>query len=287
MELQGVRAVVTGAGSGIGRAIAEELLDRGGTVVFADIAEERVVEAIGGRDRAVPAVCDVTEADDVERLAEESVQHLGVVDLVVHCAGVGTGTFLIGGDVREARWVIDVNLTGSYNMAGVFGTLMAAQPESSRILLVGSEHSLGYVHPGMAAYTASKHGVLGLAEVLRVELPEHVTASVLCPGLVATDFWRGTEVRPDRYGGAATGDPMSEEILAEGMDVTELARRALAGVETDEFIIVTHAHSRAFAERRWEEVDGAFARQAPPEEADPAMDIAGIIERKLEGLEEV
>jgi NAD(P)-dependent dehydrogenase (short-subunit alcohol dehydrogenase family) len=281
MDPTDARAVVTGAGSGIGRAIAGALLDRGGTVVFADIDRGRAEAAAGGRERAVPAVCDVAEPADVEGLAETAVEELGAVDLVAHCAGVGTGTPLIGGDVREARWVLDVNLAGSCHVAGVFGTLMAAQPEPSRILLVGSEHSLGYVHPGMAAYTASKHGVLGLAEVLRVELPEHVGVSVLCPGLVATDLWRGTEVRPDRYGGAAPGDELSREVLAEGMDVDEVARRTLAGVEADEFIVVTHAHVREYAEARWREVDGAFARQAPPEEADPAYHIAGILERKL------
>lgn len=285
MELNDLRAVVTGAGSGIGRAIASALLDRGGSVVFADIDPKRVDAAIDGRQRATAATCDVTEPDDVERLAGTAIETLGAIDLVVHCAGVATGTSLIGGDVREARWVIDVNLTGSYSVAGVFGTLLAGQPEPSRILLVGSEHSLGYVHPGMAAYTASKHGVLGLAEVLRVELPEHVGVGVLCPGLVSTDLWRGTEVRPDRYGGAAQGDDFSKEILAEGMDVDELARRALAGVEAEEVIVVSHAHAREYAEKRWQEVDGAFARQAPPEEADQGMHIAGIIERKLEGLE--
>jgi NAD(P)-dependent dehydrogenase (short-subunit alcohol dehydrogenase family) len=281
MDLTDVRAVVTGAGSGIGRSVAGHLLDRGGTVVFADIDESRAEAAAAGRDRAVVASCDVAEPSDVERLAEEAVRALGTVDLVAHCAGVGTGTPLIGGDVREARWVFDVNLAGTYHVAGVFGTMMAAQPETSRILLVGSEHSLGYVHPGMAAYTASKHGVLGLAEVLRVELPDHVGVSVLCPGLVATDLWRGTEVRPDRYGGTAPGDEFTKEVLAEGMDVDEVARRTLAGVEADEFIVVTHAHAREYAEARWDEVDAAFARQAPPSEADPAYHIAGILERKL------
>jgi NAD(P)-dependent dehydrogenase (short-subunit alcohol dehydrogenase family) len=198
MDLTDTRAVVTGAGSGIGRAVAHELLARGGTVVFADISLDRATDAVGGHELGHPVACDVVEADDVESLAEDAVRHLGVVDLVVHCAGVSPQTPLIGGDVRAARWVIDVNLTGSYNVAGVFGTLLAGQPEQGRIVLVGSEHSLGYPHAGLAAYTASKHGVLGLAVVLWAEVPEQVGVCVICPGLVATYLWRASVVRPDR-----------------------------------------------------------------------------------------
>lgn len=158
---------------------------------------------------------------------------------------------------------MDVNLLGSIHAAQSFGRRLVAQETPSRLVLVGSEHSLGVPHLYSAVYTATKHAVLGYADVLRRELPSHVGLTVLCPGLVATDLWRSEGRRGSAYGGPREVGESAGAVMAQGMSAGAVAERLLAGVEMGEFLVVTHGHAVGFAEERWDMVRKAFARQAP------------------------
>lgn len=271
----GYSAVVTGAASGIGKAIAMELAGRGYKVIVADIEFDRaarVASEIGAASHAV--ACDVGDADAVERLADEAERFAGTIDLVFANAGVSMGGQLLECQKREFDWIFATNVWGPLATARAFAKRMIANGCPGRLCITGSEHSLGFQHAGAGLYTASKHAVLGLAEVLRSELPESIDVSILCPGLATTDIYRSrrnSELPPETDIALAVG----REVMSMGMNPDEVARRAVDGVLAAEFIIPTHGPSIKAARKRWTEIELAFARQAPESAADD-YDIGSI-----------
>ena len=262
MELAGKHAVVTGAASGIGRAIAGDLAARGATVLLADVNEDLL--ANGAAEIGPLATwqrCDVSDHQQVEALGRRAEADFGNVDLVFANAGVIASTPLLKARPEEVDWILGVNIKGAWSTLAVFGLIMRAQPDGGALCVTGSEHSLGFQHAGAGVYTASKHAVLGLADVLRAELPQQVSVSVFCPGLVATPL--GTAPRPAGVGGAPRDPELSARIQARGMAAATVARAAVDGAIAGEFLIVTHPHAFAAAEKRFSEIAAAFETQAP------------------------
>jgi NAD(P)-dependent dehydrogenase (short-subunit alcohol dehydrogenase family) len=190
----GADAVVTGAGSGIGRGFALEIARRGGRVVCADIDDTCAKETatlIGAR--ALAWHCDVSDADAVAELADGADDWFGgPTDLVVNNAGIGAGGTVIG-DLPLDLWrkTIDVNLWGVIHGCHVFAPRMRAQRRGG-IINVGSAASFAAA-PRMAAYNVSKAAVLALSETLAAELAgTGVAVTVLCPTFVKTNI-----VNPD------------------------------------------------------------------------------------------
>ncbi len=186
-------AVVTGAGSGIGRAFALELAKRGGRVVCADIslatALETVslIEAAGGR--ALALQCDVSELSAVESLATKSEQWLGgPVNLVINNAGVGVGGKPIGEiPMADWHWTVGVNMWGVVHGCHVFAPKLRALGQGG-IINVCSTASFAAA-PTMGPYNLTKAAVLALSETLSAEMAGsgiHVTA--LCPTFVKTNI---------------------------------------------------------------------------------------------------
>src|SRR6202011_1999253 len=191
------RAVVTGAGSGIGAAFAIELARRGSRVVCSDINEvaaKRTVSAIadiGGE--AVAITCDVTRLDEVVDLAKQSQSWFGAAPtLVINNAGVGSGGAPIGElSIEDWQWVLGINLWGPIHGCHVFAPILrTADPSDAPrgIINVASAAAFGAA-PGMAAYNVSKAGVLSLSETLAAELSgSAVNVTVLCPTFVKTNI---------------------------------------------------------------------------------------------------
>jgi NAD(P)-dependent dehydrogenase (short-subunit alcohol dehydrogenase family) len=190
------RAVVTGAGSGIGAAFAIELAKRGSRVVCSDIDEvaaKRTVTAIsefGGE--AVAIACDVTQFDAVQDLAAQSQSWFGAAPtLVINNAGVGSGGAAIGQlPLEDWQWVLGINLWGPIHGSHVFAPILrtgdADVPRG--IINVASAAAFGAA-PGMGAYNVSKAGVLMLSETLAAELSgTGVRVTVLCPTFVKTNI---------------------------------------------------------------------------------------------------
>ena len=246
-------AVITGAGSGIGRGIALALADRGCHVVVTDIdesASERVAAEVQSRGvESRSAGLDVTDRDAVEAIAEYAWAEFGHVEICGNNAGVFPPlSRAINIKEADARWVLDVNLMGAWYGCSAFGRRFLEQEGEAHILNTGSENSFGVAHTGAAFYTASKHALLGLSDVLRYELPERIGVSVLCPGMVKTNLQGSVARRHDRYGGAKEVTP------GEGM-----------GLERGDFYIVTHPPVRDIAEERSTEILAAVDAQAPRE----------------------
>lgn len=276
VDLKRKRAVITGGASGIGQAIAADLAARGAQVIIADINPDTLAETAASLGDAVFAVaCDVSKHAEVEALAQTTVERLGGVDLVFANAGVIASGRLLGMKPQDVDWILGVNVRGLWSTLAVFGQLMAQQPEGGRICITGSEHSLGFQHAGAGIYTASKHAALGMADVLRAELPETISVSVLCPGLVATAL--GSAPRAASTQAPSRAAEMSKRIQARGMAATEIARQAVDGVLRGDFLIVTHPHAVRAADRRHSEISEAFAHQAPWTEESERYDVNRVM----------
>jgi NAD(P)-dependent dehydrogenase (short-subunit alcohol dehydrogenase family) len=163
-----VIAVVTGAGSGIGRAVARTLSDHGWSVVAAGRRPEPLAETLGDRDGlAVPT--DVADPDAVDALFAAGRERYGRVDLLFNNAGIGVTAPVTELSVEDWRRVVDTNLTGSFLCArAAFRVMTAQDPRGGRIINNGSI-SAAVPRPHSIAYTATKHAVTGLTKSLSLD----------------------------------------------------------------------------------------------------------------------
>jgi len=288
MQVRDKVAVVTGGASGIGRAIGLALAEKGAHVVVADIEEERahqVADEIAARGvHAMAAVCDVSKEESVEQLAERAWRELGRVDLLFNNAGVSGGTWLLDSSSKDLAWLFAVNVFGVWYGCKCFGRRFRDQGTPAWIVNTGSEHSLGLPHIQAGFYTATKHAVLGLSDVLRAELPPHIGVSILCPGVVRTEFWNASRNRPAEFGGPAEAAKEIQAIMARGKDAIEIGRQAVAGVERGDFYIVTHPHARSYVEKRYGEILAAFDAQAPFRAGEERFDVTTIALEVIAGM---
>jgi len=195
-------AVVTGAGSGIGRSFALELAKRNSAVVCADLKLETakdtvaLIEKAGGTAYAVQ--CDVGQAEQVEALAAQSEQLLGnPVTLVINNAGVGMGGKFDELSLADWKWCMDVNLWGVIHGCHYFVPGFKKQGKGA-IINVASAASYTAA-PEMSAYNVTKAGVRALSETLYSELQrDNIRVNVLCPTLVPTNIIKDGRI-PERY----------------------------------------------------------------------------------------
>lgn len=189
LPLTGRRAVVTGAGKGIGRSIALALAQAGADVAVTARTASDIEQVVGeiramGR-RSVAVTCDVTDVNQVQHMATTLLEELGGLDILVNNAGnAGSHKMLNHPDELWHR-MLAVNLTSVYYVCKAFLPTLTEQ-RSGRIITIASIASRkggSYI----AAYTASKHGVLGLTRALATEMqPYNITVNAICPGYVDT-----------------------------------------------------------------------------------------------------
>jgi short-subunit dehydrogenase len=195
---RGTVAAITGAGSGIGRALALNLAERGCGLAIADVQSETLKETAAlARAAGAPAVsthvCDVSDFADVERYAADARVAHGGAQLLINNAGVALGGIFQDVSVEDFHWLMGVNFWGVINGCKAFLPTLLQQPEA-HIVNVSSVFGL-LAPPGQAAYAASKYAVRGFTESLRLEL--HHTAvhvSAVHPGGVATNIAKNARV---------------------------------------------------------------------------------------------
>jgi NAD(P)-dependent dehydrogenase (short-subunit alcohol dehydrogenase family) len=287
MDLTGCTAVITGAGNGIGCGIAHAFAKKGVKLAVVDIdtknAEDVAKELVSAGHDAVAFGADVSNEEEMLALASRVQSSLGSARILVNNAGVGTTPGpLAEATYRDFEWVFGVNVGGIVNGVQAFMPQFLDSENPCWIVNTGSEHSFGVAHLHSGLYTATKHAVLGLSEVLAKETPEHIGVSVLCPGFVNSSMWRTTERRPDRFGGPESADRSAQEAMVLGMDPENVAESVVRGIENEQFYMLSHSHSVEIARGRWLGIKAAFDEQAPRREGDEQYDMATII-AKLEG----
>lgn len=190
MRLEGKTAIITGSGSGMGRAMAELFAAEGANVVAADVVEDRVrtvvqgIEQAGGR--ATGLVADVSKAADVNRMVDEAIRRFGAVDILVNNAGI-MDRMMPADEVEDEVWerVMAVNLTGPFLACR---RVLPHMVERGKGVIINVA-SIGGLEGGRAgaAYTASKHGVVGLTKnIAWTYLEKGIRAVAICPGAVET-----------------------------------------------------------------------------------------------------
>lgn len=188
-------AVVTGAGSGIGRAIARRLDHHGARVHCADINAEAAAALAGELTNAIAHTLDVTDAQAMQALADRIHAEEGRVDLLFNNAGIGHAARLLDTALEDWRAVLDINVMGVVHGIHAFLPRMVAQSTVSHIINTASGAGL-IPHPKMAVYTASKHAVVGLSTSLAAELGDsNVKVTILCPGVINTGIAKRTHMR--------------------------------------------------------------------------------------------
>jgi NAD(P)-dependent dehydrogenase (short-subunit alcohol dehydrogenase family) len=259
-------AVVTGAGSGIGAALAEAFGALGGRVVLADV-EEAALKRVGEtlRDRGVEFLAvptDVSDPDAVEHLARLTVEQFGRIDVLCNNAGVSTFNALADQTMTDWRWVLGVNLWGVVNGVQRFVPIMRAQGTPAHVVNTSSIAGLWSGIAFIGPYAVSKVGVVSLSETLNAELRAEqspIGVSVLCPSSVDTKVLEAERNRPKSFGAEHRTD-VAEHVrlmIADGLvgpdgkSPAEVAAMTLDAIRHDRFWIITHASARATLEARF------------------------------------
>ena len=218
MKLDGRVAVITGAGRGIGRAIALAYAREGAMLGLAARSESELEDAVGAVSElgaeAIAVPTDVTSAEDTERLARRVVERFGRIDVLVNNAGIsGPVGPLQGNDIAEWVSTINVNITGTFLACRAVIPVMLDQGDGKIINLSGAGATNAWSN--MSAYCSSKAAVVRLTEVLAQELDgQGITVNALGPGSVHTSMW----------------DKMTEQAAEAGADfIHQLGLRVTSG----------------------------------------------------------
>lgn len=272
-DLTGKTAVVTGAASGLGRAMAWAFCEAGMQVALADLQGPALVEAErelrASGFRVVAVTVDVTSAASVQALAECVVEQFGGVDVLVNNAG-------ITGDLPRESWshdlanwqrVLDVNLKGVIHGLHSFVPLLLERADGGHIVNTASMGGLMAL-PYMAPYAATKAAIVALSESLDLELKAlgaNIGISVLCPGIVQTAM---THIRRDHPGSSASSpSPPALEFYRASQQAAQrttvtaqfVARKVLEGVRANNFYIFTHEGALELAHERWQRLQNDSA----------------------------
>jgi NAD(P)-dependent dehydrogenase (short-subunit alcohol dehydrogenase family) len=226
------RVLVTGASRGTGRDMALGFASLGATVIVSARQQEALeavaaeVDAAGGRGIAV--VCDVTEPEQVERMRSVIMEQIGGVDILINNAGAGASHKFLTHPHELWHEMLAINLTSVYYVTRALAGPMVEQQWGRIINIASTAAKVGGKY--VAAYTAAKHGVLGLTRALAVELGPHVTVNAICPGFLNTPMTGATIANIVEKSGmteeearaAITRDSVQQRLI-EPAEVTALA----------------------------------------------------------------
>jgi NAD(P)-dependent dehydrogenase (short-subunit alcohol dehydrogenase family) len=272
-EFAGKVAVITGAASGIGRALAERCARESMRVALADVepaALDRAAADLRASGAEVLAVTtDVSKAGDVQALAQQTLDAFGAVHLLCNNAGVGAGTTVWESTLADWEWVMGVNLWGVIHGVRTFVPMMLAQGDECHVVNTASIAGL-IAGPALGVYKVTKHAVVTLSETLHYDLAmrgANIGVSVLCPEWVNTRIMESARNRPEAF----QNDPAAEQITPEalaawrymsaavqsGMSPAEVADQVFAAIGEGRLYILTHPATKTLVRERMEQILGS------------------------------
>jgi NAD(P)-dependent dehydrogenase (short-subunit alcohol dehydrogenase family) len=252
---EGGVAVITGAASGIGYALAEEALRRGMSVVVSDVREEALAEAaakLTGQGANVLAVlADVTSEENIIALRDKAIEKFGKVNLLVNNAGAFVGSLAWETSAAQMDWIIDLNFKSVAHGIRAFVPRMIEQGDECHVITVASAAGIS-VYPGYASYSPTKHAALAITEALYLDLAvegiRNIGVTVVMPGMVRTDIMNPEKASPGELGldrdarhGNATirgVETTMTSALDNAMAPEELARRVFDAADKGELYIL-------------------------------------------------
>ena len=264
--LKGKVAAVTGAASGLGRAMALAFADHGMHVALADVNERNlsavIAEVTGKGVRAVSMKVDVSRGDQVEAFAAKTLADLGAVHVVCNNAGVSPLGAPWENSVGEWEWILGVNLWGVIHGVRSFAPRLIAQGEGH---IVNTASVAGIIcPPGSAAYNVTKHAVVALSETLHHDLRERgspIGVSVLCPAYVPTGIADSERNRPAQVQAStksketAAREIVLRKAVASGrLSAADVAQAVVAAIKEERFYILTHPRIKGAIQARMEDI---------------------------------
>jgi NAD(P)-dependent dehydrogenase (short-subunit alcohol dehydrogenase family) len=198
-SLTGKTALVTGAGSGIGKETALEFARRGAQLVVCDVNEAGLADTAQqisalGRDVLSRRV-DVAQRDEVREFAAAVHERVDAVDILMNNAGVGLGASFVDTTLDDWDWIVGINLMGVVYGCHCFIPAMIARQRGGHVINVASAAAITATE-ALCAYSTTKYGVLGLSEALREELARHrIGVTAVCPGIINTPITQSSRLR--------------------------------------------------------------------------------------------
>lgn len=250
--------MITGAASGIGRALALACAARGMRLVLADVEQTGLAQTalLASQPDCLQHRTDVSRAEDVEELARLAYSASSDVALLFNNAGVANGGWAWKSTSKDWAWVIGVNLMGVAHGIQSFVPRMLQQGAPAHIVNTASAAGLFSV-PRAAAYCASKHGVVTLSECLQQELRMKnapVGVSVLCPSFVQTGIGDSERHRPAHFGGPAArvvrDEQLERAMRSAALTADDIATATFEGIQAGDFYILPHPQVLEEVERR-------------------------------------
>jgi NAD(P)-dependent dehydrogenase (short-subunit alcohol dehydrogenase family) len=266
-DLKGKTAVITGAGSGFGRAFALHCAREGMKLALADVNEKDLAETVAQAEalgaECLSQRCDVSKAGDVEQLAVKTFERFGATNLLFNNAGVSVAGPAWMNTLEDWQWNIGVNLMGVVHGVKSFVPRMLDSGQPGHIVNTASIAGLVTV-VGSAVYCATKHAVVAMTECLDHDLrlaKAPIGVSVLCPGFVQTGIADSERNRPADM---ADANPLSLTYLAEAkkamaaspVSIDDVINATMNAVRERRFYILTHPYSREVAVARGEGIRG-------------------------------
>ncbi|MGQ0621070.1 MAG: SDR family oxidoreductase [Panacagrimonas sp.] len=248
--LNDARVLITGAGSGLGRACALAFAERGARIAVSDLrldAAQQTLDLLKAKKTTGLALAlDVTSEDSVNDAVASLQRQWGGIDVLVNNAGVATAGTVADSPLKQWQWVLDINLLGCVRGSRAVIPLMQAQ-KSGHIVNIASFAGIANP-PAMASYNAAKAAVISLSETLRFELYPDIGVSVACPSFFKTDLLNSGRGQLAESEHASA--PQMMKIVERMMDkatvsAADVAADIVDAVLTQRFMVMTHSDARS------------------------------------------